>query len=308
LISWNILKEVYCVNKNINKKMIKIGITGATGRMGKMLIETLLNPQIIAQNVKFSAALEHEHHSQIGNDATLFLGQQSNVLITANMTQFINDCDVIIDFTRPNVTLNLLSEVVKQQKKIVIGTTGFEAEQKEQLQQFAQNISMVVAPNMSLGVNVTSKVLYLLTRLLGPTKQYDIEIIEAHHRHKVDAPSGTALKLGEVCAQALEVPLEQVACYAREGITGARAQSEIGFSTIRGGDIVGDHTVLFASMGERIELSHKSSGRQSYAQGAVNAAIFLATKNSDNGLYDMDDVFNLKTLIQQLASITEITE
>jgi 4-hydroxy-tetrahydrodipicolinate reductase len=196
----------------------------------------------------------------------------------------------LIDFTRPEATLLHLEAARRHGVKLIVGTTGFSAEQKAALQEASREVAMVVAPNMSVGVNVTFKLLDLAARYLSTG--YDIEVIEAHHRHKVDAPSGTALKMGEVLAQALGRNLSECAVYGREGITGERDPSTIGFSTIRGGDIVGDHTVLFAGTGERIEITHKSSSRASYAQGALRAARFLATQA--HGCFDMQDVLGLR--------------
>ena len=197
---------------------------------------------------------------------------------------------MLIDFTRPEGTMAHLAACREMSVNAVIGTTGFSAQQKEEIARIAQDIAIVMAPNMSVGVNVTLKLLEMAAKALSTG--YDIEIIEAHHRHKVDAPSGTALKMGEVIAQAIGRDLESCAVYAREGVTGERDPSTIGFSTIRGGDIVGDHTVLFAGTGERIEITHKSGSRATYAQGSLRAVRFLAGRKS--GLYDMFDVLGLK--------------
>jgi 4-hydroxy-tetrahydrodipicolinate reductase len=196
---------------------------------------------------------------------------------------------VLIDFTRPEGTLAHLAVCRARNVKMVIGTTGFSAEQKEELKEAAKEIAIVFAPNMSVGVNVTFKLLQMAARALN--EGYDIELIEAHHRHKVDAPSGTALRMGEIVAEALNRDLEEVSVYGRHGVTGERLPATIGFSTVRGGNIVGDHTVMFAGTGERIEISHKASSRANFAVGALRAARFLADKES--GLFDMQDVIGL---------------
>lgn len=265
---------------------MKFAVAGATGKMGKMLIETILNDP----NSQLTGALEHTSCPQLGSDAGSFLGKETKVQITSDITKGLAGAEFLIDFTRPEGTL--LHAAVAQQVgvKMIIGTTGFTAEQLKDLQGASQKIAMVFAPNMSVGVNATLKILQVAAQLLS--KGYDIEIIEAHHRHKVDAPSGTALKMGEVLASAQNKVLGDVAVYAREGHTGARKPGSIGFATIRGGDIVGDHTVIFAGEGERIEISHKSSSRQSYAQGALRAATFL--QHQTKGWFDMQDVLGLK--------------
>jgi 4-hydroxy-tetrahydrodipicolinate reductase len=226
----------------------------------------------------------------VGQDAGAFAGLNTGVNITADVAQGLSGSQVLIDFTRPEGTMVHLRECVRQGVSLVIGTTGFSDEQKAEIAQAAQSISIVMAPNMSVGVNVTLKLLEMAAKALSTG--YDIEIIEAHHRHKVDAPSGTALKMGEVIADALGRDLKDCAVYAREGVTGERDPSSIGFATIRGGDIVGDHTVLFAGTGERIEVTHKSSSRTTYAQGSLRAVRFLAGKPA--GLYDMFDVHGLR--------------
>ena len=266
--------------------MMKIAIAGATGRMGKMLIETVLN----TADAQLVGALEHSACSQLGQDAGAFLGKVTGVVISDDIAQALSDAEFLIDFTRPEGTMVHLAVAQKTGTKLIIGTTGFTGEQIEGLKSASKKIAIVFAPNMSVGVNATFKLLEIAAKMLN--EGYDIEIIEAHHRHKVDAPSGTALRMGEVIADALGEKLDDVAVYAREGHTGERKEGSIGFATIRGGDIVGDHTVLFAGEGERIEISHKSSSRQSYAQGALRAARFLQTQHS--GLYDMQDVLGLR--------------
>jgi 4-hydroxy-tetrahydrodipicolinate reductase len=265
---------------------LPITIAGAGGRMGHMLLQAIAQ----SDDCCLAGALEREASPLLGQDAMAFAGGASGVQVTSDLVQGLTGAKVLIDFTRPVGTLAHLEVCRRLGVHAVIGTTGFSDEQKAQIAQVAQDIAIVLAPNMSVGVNVTLKLLAMAARAL-PTG-YDIEIIEAHHRHKVDAPSGTALQMGEVIAQAQGRSLKDCAVFAREGVTGERDPSSIGFATIRGGDIVGDHTVLFAGTGERIEISHKSSSRQSYAQGSLRAARFLAGRS--RGLFDMDDVLGLK--------------
>ena len=264
----------------------RIAIAGATGRMGQMLIEAIAG----ADDCQLAGALDVPGSPAIGLDASAFSGRLSGVLIAADLREGLQQADVLIDFTRPEGTMAHLAVCRELGVKLVIGTTGFSDAQKAEIAAAAKDIAIVMAPNMSVGVNVTLKLLQMAAQAM-PTG-YDIEIIEAHHRHKVDAPSGTALKMGEVIAQALGRDLKDCAVYAREGVTGERDPSSIGFATIRGGDIVGDHTVLFAGTGERIEITHKSSSRATYAQGSLRAARFLAAQPS--GLFDMFDVLKLK--------------
>ena len=264
----------------------RIAIAGATGRMGQMLIEAIAG----ADDCQLAGALDVPGSPAIGLDASAFSGRLSGVLIAADLREGLQQADVLIDFTRPEGTMAHLAVCRELGVKLVIGTTGFSDAQKAEIAAAAKDIAIVMAPNMSVGVNVTLKLLQMAAQAM-PTG-YDIEIIEAHHRHKVDAPSGTALKMGEVIAQALGRDLNDCAVYAREGVTGERDPSSIGFATIRGGDIVGDHTVLFAGIGERIEITHKSSSRATYAQGSLRAARFLAAQPS--GLFDMFDVLKLK--------------
>ncbi len=253
--------------------------------MGQMLIEAIRT----SADCALAGALDIAASPAIGQDACAFLGQTSGVLITTDIAAGLRDAQVLIDFTRPEGTLAHLQACRALGVKMVIGTTGFADTEKALIRDAARDTAIVMAPNMSVGVNVTLKLLQMAARALATG--YDIEIIEAHHRHKVDAPSGTALKMGEVIADALGRDLKDCAVYAREGVTGERDPSSIGFATIRGGDIVGDHTVLFAGIGERIEISHKSSSRATYAQGSLRAARFLAGRTT--GLFDMDDVLGL---------------
>ncbi|GAB3190882.1 4-hydroxy-tetrahydrodipicolinate reductase [Hydrogenophaga aquatica] len=264
----------------------RVCIAGASGRMGRMLIEAVQ----AADDCALSGALDLPHSPALGQDAAAFLGQASGVAIAADLDAALSQSRFLIDFTRPEGTMNHLRACVKHGVKLVIGTTGFSEEQKAEIAEASKHIAIMMAPNMSVGVNVTMKLLEMAAKALSTG--YDIEIVEAHHRHKVDAPSGTALKMGEVIADALGRDLKDCAVYERYGHTGERDPSTIGFATVRGGDVVGDHTVMFLGTGERIEITHKSSSRATYAQGSLRAVRFLAGKA--NGLYDMFDVLNLR--------------
>ncbi len=268
-----------------NQSTHKIAVAGASGRMGHMLIEAIRE----SDDCTLSAALDVAGGPAIGSDAAAFLGHSSGVLIQSDIRQGLQDAAVLIDFTRPEGTMAHLAVCRALGVKLVIGTTGFSSAQKAEIALAAKDIAIVMAPNMSVGVNVTLKLLEMAAKALATG--YDIEIIEAHHRHKVDAPSGTALKMGEVIAAALGRDLKECAVYDRARITGERDPSSIGFASVRGGDIVGDHSVLFAGTGERITITHKASSRAIYAQGSLRAARFLQTKSS--GLFDMFDVLNL---------------
>jgi 4-hydroxy-tetrahydrodipicolinate reductase len=265
---------------------MKIAIAGAGGRMGRMLIEAVVQ----ADDATLAGALDIAGAPSLGTDAAAFLGQPAGVAIESDLARGLAGAAYLIDFTRPEGTLKHLEYCAAHGIKMIIGTTGFDADGKAAIAAAAEKTAIVFAPNMSVGVNVTMKLLEMAAKSFA--EGYDIEIIEAHHRHKVDAPSGTALKMGEVIAGALGRDLKEVGVFAREGVTGERDPSSIGFATIRGGDIVGDHTVLFAGIGERIEISHKSSSRVTYAHGSLRAARFLADKSS--GLYDMQDVLGLR--------------
>lgn len=267
---------------------MKLVITGASGRMGRMLIEAALSNPLITLH----GAVDSSHSPFIGKDAGDFLGQRTNVTITSDFSQAIQGADCIIDFTRPEATLSYLPKCIEQSVALVVGTTGFDEAGKTAITNAAQHIGVVFAPNMGIGVNATFKILELAAKILN--EGYDIEIIETHHRNKVDAPSGTALKMGEVVAETLGRDLKKCAIFGREGVTGVRDSQTIGFSTIRGGDVIGDHTVLFAGDGERIEITHKSSSRQTYATGAIRAALFLNT-HKRTGLFDMQDVLGFKS-------------
>lgn len=251
-----------------------------------MLVEAIA----AAADLHLACALDRPASAAIGQDAGASCGQTTGVRITSDVRTGLAQAGFLIDFTRPEGTLAHLRVCRELGVKAVIGTTGFSEAQKAEIAEIAADIAIVMAPNMSVGVNVTLKLLQMAAQALS--NGYDIEIIEAHHRHKVDAPSGTALKMGEVMAQALGRDLADCAVYERYGHTGERDPSTIGFSTIRGGDIVGDHTVLFAGTGERIEITHKSSSRATYAQGSLRAVRFLATQ--ERGLFDMFDVLNLR--------------
>jgi 4-hydroxy-tetrahydrodipicolinate reductase len=264
---------------------LRIAIAGASGRMGRMLIEAVLN----TPDCELAGALDVPANPALGSDAGAFLGRTTGVIITSDVPAALARAQVLIDFTRPEGTMAHLRVCQQLGVKMVIGTTGFGDTDKAELAQAAQSLAMVVAPNMSVGVNVTLRLLQMAAKALSTG--YDIEVIEAHHRHKVDAPSGTALKMGEVIAEALGRDLKDCAVYAREGHTGERDPSSIGFATIRGGDIVGDHTVMFAGTGERVEITHRSGSRSNYAQGSLRAARYLAERSS--GMFDMFDVLNL---------------
>jgi len=265
---------------------IKIVIAGCSGRMGKALLEGVLQ----SEDLTLHAALDHKDSNCIGKDAGELVGSTCGVKIGSDAAAALKGADVLIDFTRPEGTLEHIAQCQKLGVNIVVGTTGFNAQQKAQLGAAAQKIGVVFAPNMSVGVNLTFKLLEMASKVLS--HGYDIEIVEAHHRHKVDAPSGTALGMGEVIAKTLGRDLAKCAVYGREGVTGERDPSTIGFATVRGGDIVGDHTVMFAGIGERIEITHKASSRATFALGALRAARFL--KSNTSGMYDMQDVLGLK--------------
>lgn len=266
---------------------MRVAVMGAAGRMGKTLIEAIT----AAEGVTLSAATVLPDSTLIGADAGEVAGVgRLGVALKGSLQEIKDDFDLLIDFTGPETTMENLAFCQVHKKKMVIGTTGLNEEQKNRLQQAAEQIAIMFAPNMSVGVNLCFKVLDLVARTLGD--DYDVEIIETHHRHKVDSPSGTALRLGEVVADALGRDLSSCAVYGREGQIGARPQKEIGFETIRAGDVVGDHTVLFATEGERIEITHKASSRMTFAKGAVRAASWL--ENKATGLFDMQDVLVLR--------------
>lgn len=264
----------------------RVAVAGAGGRMGRMLIEAALEDE----EVELAAAFERGGSPFVGRDAGEMAGLQTGVLIGDDARAAIAAADCVIDFTRPEGSIAHLEIARELGKAVVIGTTGFSAEDKARIAEIAQSVPVVFAPNMAVGVNAVFRLLEVAARILD--EGYDVEVIEAHHRYKVDAPSGTALKMGEIVARELGRDLENCAIYGREGVTGERDPRTIGFSTIRGGDIIGDHTVLFAGLGERIEITHKSGGRTPYARGAMRAARFLVDRKT--GLFDMQDVLGLR--------------
>ena len=266
---------------------IKIVIAGATGRMGKALLEAVAG----TANVSLHAALERDGSPWLDHDAGELVGTGLGARITHDVDSALNGADVLIDFTRPEATSYHLGLCQQKGVAMVIGTTGFDAAGKAAIAAAAKTIPIVFAPNMSVGVTLALKLLDMAARVLD--EGFDIEIVEAHHRHKVDAPSGTALRMGEVVAAALGRDLKTCAVYGREGVTGERNPNTIGFATVRGGDVVGDHTVMFAGIGERLEITHKASSRMTFALGALRAARFLSGKR--HGLFDMQDVLGLTT-------------
>ena len=266
---------------------VKVAVTGAAGRMGRTLIEAIS----LAEGLELAAAVERPGSTLIGADAGELIGQGSNgVCIVDDLATVVDSFDVLVDFTIPAATVENTKLCAAAGKAIVIGTTGFTPEQQVELEAASESISICKASNYSVGVNLCFQLLDTAARVLG--EDSDIEIYEAHHRHKIDAPSGTALSMGEVVAGALGRNLSEVAVYGREGQTGARDRNTIGFATVRAGDIVGDHTVTFAAEGERVEITHKASSRMSFARGAVRAAAWLVEQPA--GLFDMQDVLGFK--------------
>lgn len=270
----------------MSDKKVQIGVVGASGRMGRMLIEAIVKDE----RAELAAAFDLPNSPALGKTAGELVGLSCDTVVTADLNAGLAKCDCLIDFTRPEGTLNHIALCRGLGVAMVIGTTGFEAEGKQFIADAAKDIPIVFAPNMAVGVNVVFKLLEQAAKILN--QGYDIEIVEAHHRMKIDAPSGTALRMGEVVADALGRSLEDCAVYGREGVTGERDPSTIGFATVRGGDIVGDHTVMFCGLGERVEVTHKASSRMPYALGSVRAAHFLAGRKS--GLFDMQDVLGLR--------------
>jgi 4-hydroxy-tetrahydrodipicolinate reductase len=264
---------------------LRVAVAGASGRMGRMLVEAVL----AAPDCELAGALDVAGSPALGQDAAAFLGKTSGIAITSDLDAGLKTAQVLIDFTRPEGTLAHLAACQRLGVKLVIGTTGFTEAQKAQIAEGAQHTAVLLSPNMSVGVNVVLKLLETTARVLN--EGFDVEIVEAHHRHKVDAPSGTALAMGEAVARGLGRDLKACAVYGREGVTGERDASTIGFATVRGGDVIGDHTVMFLGTGERIEISHKATNRVLFAQGSLRGARFLATKTS--GLYNMADVLGL---------------
>ncbi|MBF0472249.1 MAG: 4-hydroxy-tetrahydrodipicolinate reductase [Nitrospirae bacterium] len=268
--------------------MIKIAVAGVAGKMGRRIADLCLAHEM----VKLSGAFETSVNPTIGLDVCVMTGSKTcGVTISDNISDAMKNSDVLIDFTSIESTLQNARYCAENKKAIVIGTTGFSSDQIGIIRGLGEKIPIVMAPNMSVGVNLLLKVLAQVASVLGD--EYDIEIIEAHHRLKKDAPSGTALKMAEVIAKSVNRDLDEVGVYSRKGIIGERTKKEIGIQTIRAGDIVGEHTVLFGGIGERIEISHKVSSRDTFAKGAIRAAIWLGDKTK--GFYDMQDVLGLKT-------------
>ncbi len=266
---------------------MRVAVIGASGRMGKNLIDAVNQ----AEGLTLSAAIERPGSSLVGADAGELAGVGTlGVKVVDQIELAVDDFDVLIDFTTPETTMHNIKVCLAHDKKMVIGTTGFDEASLKTLREAAQRIAIVFAANFSVGVNLVLKLLKQAAEVLNDG--YDIEVIEGHHRHKVDAPSGTALRMGEVVADTLGRDLKECAVYGREGITGARDPNTIGFATVRAGDIVGDHTVLFATEGERVEITHKASSRMTFAKGAARSCLWLQDKTT--GLFDMQDVLNLR--------------
>jgi 4-hydroxy-tetrahydrodipicolinate reductase len=254
--------------------------------MGRVLIEAVLG----SDDLRLAAALERVGHPHVGSNAGQLVGVQSDVSVSDDVKSAAAGCDFMIDFTRPEGTLIHLGVCRKLGMRMVIGTTGFSETQKAAIVEASREIAIAMAPNFSVGVNVTFRLLEVAAKALQ--RGYDVEVIEAHHRYKVDAPSGTALRMGEIVAQAMGRDLEQCAIFGREGVTGERKDETIGFSAVRGGDLVGDHTVMFIGQGERLEVTHRASNRANYAQGALRAGRFLMSQ--PRGLFDMWDVLGFR--------------
>ncbi len=268
--------------------MVRIAVVGVSGRMGLCLVKAAVG----SDQAKLTVATSREGSAAVGKDAGELAGIGAiGIKVVTDLSAVIDQFDVLIDFTRPDASMAFIEICRRAGKKIVIGTTGYSDAQKAIINNAAKEIAIVLAPNMSVGVNLSLKLLEMAAKVMGDYT--DIEVIEAHHRHKVDAPSGTALRMGEVVAQTLGRDLKECAIYGREGNTGERDRKTIGFSTIRAGDIVGEHTVMFADEGERLEITHKATSRMTFATGAVRAAVWLVQK--DAGLFDMQDVLGLKS-------------
>lgn len=267
--------------------MVRVAIVGASGRMGLCLIKAAA----LSSHSDLAVAVSRVGSLAVGQDAGDLAGISSvGVKVVEDLATVTDQFDVLIDFTRPDASMDYIEICRQAGKRVVIGTTGYGDAQKTVIEQAARDIAIVMAPNMSVGVNLSLKLLQMTAQVMGDYT--DIEVIEAHHRHKVDAPSGTALRMGEVVAEALGRDLRDCAIYGREGDTGERDRKTIGFSTIRAGDIVGEHTVMFADEGERVEITHKATSRMTFANGAVRAAVWLSDKEA--GLFDMQDVLGLK--------------
>ncbi|MEZ9876254.1 4-hydroxy-tetrahydrodipicolinate reductase [Vibrio breoganii] len=269
--------------------VVRIAVAGAAGRMGRNLVKATN----VMEQATLGAANERPQSSLIGVDVGELSGEgKLDVALVDDFSKIVDEFDVIVDFTAPENTLANLELCKEHGKAIVIGTTGFTESQKQQISEYAKDVSIVMAPNFSVGVNLVFKLLEKAAKVMGDYT--DIEIVEAHHRHKVDAPSGTAIGMGEAIANAMGNELSDVAVYAREGITGERTRDEIGFATIRAGDIVGEHTAMFADVGERVEITHKATDRMTFANGAIRAALWLGSKPA--GLYSMTDVLDLNNI------------
>lgn len=267
--------------------MTRVAVTGAAGRMGGRII-TLVNE---ADGLEVAGAVEMAGHPKLGEDAGYVAGCGNlGIKITDSLEEALADADVLIDFTWPEVTVGNAEVCAKLGKAMVVGTTGLNQEQRDVIKRVAEKTAVVFAPNMSVGVNVCFKILKEIAAILG--EDFDVEIVELHHKMKKDSPSGTAVRMGEIVADALGRDYNQVANYHREGMCGERTPEEIGMQTVRGGDIVGEHTVYFVGMGERIELTHRAMSRDMFARGAVRAAGWLAGKSA--GLYDMQAVLGLE--------------
>ena len=265
---------------------MRVAVTGAAGRMGKTLIQAISS----AEDLSLGAAFEHPESPAMGQDAGELAGVgRLDVAVSADPAAALDQFDVVIDFTVPDATLKLAEACASSGCGMVVGTTGFTEPQLQQLHAIQDRVALFMAPNMSLGVNLAFKLIEMAARVLGDS--VDVEVLEAHHRHKIDAPSGTAVRMGEILAEALDRDLETDAIYGREGITGARQRKTIGFSTMRGGDIVGEHTVMFAGEGERIEITHRAQSRMNFATGALTAARFIAQQPP--GLYNMQQLLDL---------------
>ena len=264
---------------------LRVVVCGAAGRMGRTLIEAVL----AEGDFSLVAALDVDGAPGLGRDAGDFMGRVTGVNVTTDVDAALAGADLLIDFTRPEGTLRHVQACVRRGVKMVIGTTGFDATGRDAIAAAARSVGVVFAPNMSIGVNLTFRLLEVAARVLDTG--YDVEIVEAHHRHKADAPSGTALRMGEVIAQAMHRDHDAVAVHGRKGVTGARRDDAIGYAVVRGGDLVGDHTVMFLGQGERVEITHRASSRMTYAQGALRACRFLRARSS--GLHDMRDVLGL---------------
>ena len=266
--------------------MMRIAVAGVSGRMGAVLCKAA----VLADRATLAVAVSRPGNDVVGKDVGELIGTGTlGIQVVDDLAAVVDQFDVLIDFTRPDASMAFIELCRQAGKKIVIGTTGYTEAQKTMIAEAAKDVAIVLAPNMSVGVNLALKLLEMTARVMG--EYTDIEVIEAHHRHKIDAPSGTALRMGEVIADALGRDLKDCAIYGREGNTGERDRKTIGFSTIRAGDIVGEHTVMFADEGERLEITHKATSRMTFANGAVRAAVWL--KDKSNGLYDMQDVLGL---------------